>query len=301
MKYSLLMGMILLPFSISALAQGQVIKCVDNQGSITYHNDNSSTKGLKCSGTNLATIDQLRSPPRKLGTSSSTIVKNNSSSASSGEVKVSQEDQKFRDLKRREILVSEMEQENKQLSLVKDMLDKANKKDEVQMKQLNNMLQTHQANINTLEKELKIAPTDFSNIVSSAIPGLGIPKNKNNDTRPEFQIEGASIIKPPTEAPKQGVASKNDNSWLNKKTSTNDISNTIKEDKKKAPVAPIPDLNSMRNELEALKRGREGEIEDKSQHIEIKRRSAGVNISQANLNYQPLPTPLSVPDLGIGK
>lgn len=288
MKHSLLLMFIALPLSFSSYAQSRVIKCEDEKGNTIYHNGTDSKKGLKCNSTNLATVDKLTSAPRKISGNNSS---KSTSNVNSGSGSVSSIDQEFRDLKRRDILMSELEQEKKQSFLVQDMLNKANKNDAIQVNQLNNMLKSHQLNINTLEKELKMPTTDFNNIVSSAIPGLGIPKNKENSTRPDFQIEGATIIKPPTNSP--------DNSLVKSKKD-NDINNVIKKENKATNKSiGIPDLNSMRNDLERLRQNREGSDEDKSQHIQTHRR--GVNVSKANLNYEPLPTALSVPDLGLGK
>lgn len=275
MKYYLIVGALICSTSFFTHAQTQVVKCIDDKGNITYNNQKSKSKGMQCTDTNLGTIDQLKSPPRSLVNKGI-----NSNNSSAGAATISPQDQAFRDLKRREILMSEMNQEKNQLENVKDMLLKVKKTDESQVKQLNGLLQNHQSNINTLEKELKIVPTDFSNIVSSVIPGLGIPKNKNNESGVEFKIEGATVINPPKTV-----------------TSTVETTNVIK------PAIKMPDLDNMRGELNNLKRARENKPEqlDKSQHIEIRRRQPGVNISQASLKYMPLPTPLSVPDLGIGQ
>lgn len=278
MKNTLILSA-LLSISFASFSQTQIIKCVDENGSVTYHNQKINAKGMKCNSTNLATIDQLKSNPiRNTSVRSTSSISNNSSVSNS----ISTQDQEYRDLKRREILMSERSQEQKQLAIVNDMINKADKTDSVQMKQLNNMLQSHQTNINALEKELKIEPTNFNNVVATVIPGLGIPKNKDSQDKPEFQIEGATVIKPPS-----SVTANKENTDVKKKERTS---------------LKIPDLDNLRGQLNMLKSQRENKSqEDKSQHIEIKRRDVGVNVSKASLDYQPLPTPLSVPDLGVGK
>lgn len=277
MKNTLILSA-LLSISFASFSQTQIIKCIDENGSVTYHNQKINAKGMKCNSTNLATIDQLKSNP----ISKTSIRGNSTSNNSSVPNAISTQDQEYRDLKRREILMSERSQEQKQLAIVNDMINKANKNDTVQMKQLNNMLQSHQTNINALEKELKIEPTNFNNVVATVIPGLGIPKNKDSQDKPEFQIEGATVIKPPS-----SVTANKENTEVKKKESTS---------------FKIPDLDNLRGQLNMLKNQRENKPqEDKSQHIEIKRRDVGVNVSKASLDYQPLPTPLSVPDLGVGK
>lgn len=276
-----LCGMITLPQISQA---NQIFKCTDKTGSIFYHNNKSNTKGLNCTRTNLATIDKRKAPER---VTSSNNTKTNSSTGNLSTEKISSYEQEIRNKKRLDLLRNELEQEKKQLLIISDMINKTSKKDEAQLKQLESIQTVHQNNINTLEKELKIDTTDFSKLKSTVIPGLGIIKQNDNNA-PKFQIEGVDIdnVSVPTSLDKS-----QDNKSQEKKE-TNDKSNGL------------PSLELMQKNLKSLSNQRDGKQneQDQSQHIQIKRREIpGMKVSQATLDYEPLPTPLSVPDFNIGK
>lgn len=267
-----------------------IIKCTDSQGVISYHNTKDTTKGLNCNGTNLATIDKRNKPVEKMV---ATFKSSGSNSANSlADEKISSYEQDIRNQKKIDLLRNELNQERKQLALSEDMLNKLSKGDDTQRQQIEAMKKSHQNNINTLEKELKLDTTDFTNLKATAIPGLGIiGKNSNS---PKFQIEGVDIdskVNPPKQLDTKAVANPN--------PSSTPVSS--KDDKSNG----LPSIENMKQKLDNMKMQREGKSapeKDPSQHIEIKRRELpGVNISQATLNYQPLPTPLSVPDFNIGK
>lgn len=279
-----LCGMITLPQISQA---NQIFKCTDKAGIISYHNNKYNTKGLNCTGTNLATIDKRKAPERV------TTSNNTNTSSPTGNLsteKISSYEQEIRNKKRIDLLRNELEQEKKQLLIISDMINKTSKKDEFQLKQLENIKTVHQNNINTLEKELKIDTTDFSKLKSTAIPGLGIVKQNDNNA-PKFQIEGVDIdnVSVPTSLDKSDKSKDNKSQ---ERKETNDKSNGL------------PSLELMQKNLKSLSNQRDGKQteQDQSQHIQIKRREIpGMKVSQATLDYEPLPTPLSVPDFNIGK
>lgn len=259
----------------------QILKCTDREGIVSYHNNKNSIKGLNCTGTNLATIDKRKAPVKPTNFNNSSVGGNLVTE------KVSSYEQEIRNKKRVDLLRNELEQEKKQLLIISDMINKTSKKDEIQLKQLEGIKLVHQNNINTLEKELKIDTTDFSKLKSTAIPGLGIVKQNNSDA-PKFQIEGVDIDN--VNVPTSLENSKNNN--IVNKASSHDKSNGL------------PSLELMQKSLQNLNNQRDGKQveQDSSQHIQIKRREIpGMKVSQATLDYEPLPTPLSVPDFNIGK
>lgn len=266
-----------------------IIKCTDSQGVISYHNTKDTTKGLNCNGTNLATIDKRNKPVEKMV---ATFKNSGSNSTNSlADEKISSYEQDIRNQKKIDLLRNELNQERKQLALSEDMLNKLSKGDDMQRQQIEAMKKSHQNNINTLEKELKLDTTDFTNLKATAIPGLGIIGKNNNG--PKFQIEGVDIdskVNPPKQLDTKASV-----------VNPNSVTPPNKDDKSNG----FPSLENMKQKLDNMKMQREGKSapeKDPSQHIEIKRRELpGVNISQATLNYQPLPTPLSVPDFNIGK
>lgn len=276
-------------FTFSQISHAQqILKCTDSTGVISYHNDKSSTKGLKCNGTNLATIDKRQSPPKPVYNTSSS----SSNSGSLSTEKVTSYEQEIRNQKRLDLLRNELEQERKQLLIVTDMINKTSKSDSTQMKQLEAMKNSHQSNINTLEKELKIDTTDFSKLTSTVIPGLGIIK-KNNTEAAKFEIEGVDINKVdvPTSLSQDSI----------KKGNSTDAQSVNKRNDKSNGLPSLEVMQQQLNNLSHQREGKEPQV-DQSQHIQIKRREIpGMKVSQATQNYEPLPTPLSVPDFNIGR
>lgn len=269
----------------------QVIKCTTSDGTVIYHNGKENTKGMNCSGTNLATVDK-RATKVNLSVIGSGSNSNNGNSSNTGGEKINTFEQSIRNQKRLDLLKNELTQEKNQLEMTKNMKSNLKPTDIAQNTQLDEIIKTHQNNINTLEKELNIQSSNInplnissnnntptSSLTPSVIPGLGIQKTEKAQAK--FEIEGMKVEEPPKNVPPNSE---------NLKVNEN----------KKAPS--LPPIESMRQQLEQMKKNRDGTPEkDSSQHIEINRRDPkGIKISQATINYAPLPTPLSVPNLQIG-
>jgi hypothetical protein len=267
--YKSLTFIFLTTFSFYGHSQS-VMKCSDNQGNISYHNNKSTTKGLKCDDTNLATIDKRdikNIPPSNVN------LNKNSNAPSNNKENISSIEQEKRNKKRTELLGNELIKEQQQLDIVMEMknkMDKSQDVDPTQKKQIDELIKTHQSNINMLQKELKIEISDFKPLKSTVIPGLG--NNSSSSNQPNFNIEGSKTKQLPYNIPTEGIEK-----------------NT-----------KLPSIEDMQNQLQGLRQKNKNNTEkDSSQHIETIRRPLP-NMSYNNNNdYQPLPTPLDIPNLSF--
>ena len=155
------------PFSVNA--SNTIFKCVNpSDGSVTYLNTFEGNSG-KCKQTDLATIDKL-STVSSMGRTTSRTTTGTASS-----VTVTNE-QVIRDAKRELILNKELTSEKDQLTVINNMLKNVNTNDKEQFNKLKEMQQTHQRNINSLQKELGLAKTVSSKPVPTSVSKTVPPK-----------------------------------------------------------------------------------------------------------------------------
>lgn len=148
MKSFFIFGLLLI-CSTTHAAENIIYKCYNETTGQTSYLNVSRNQAGKCQKTNLATIDQLSAAR------AAQLMKNTTSS-NQGSVVVTNTtpEQVARDGKRELILLKELAAEKEQLTTVDGMLKNANSKDTEQISKLNEMKQTHQRNIEALEKEI---------------------------------------------------------------------------------------------------------------------------------------------------
>lgn len=156
-----------IPFSVNA--SNTIFKCVNpSDGSVTYLNTFEGNSG-KCKQTDLATIDKLST----VSSMGRTQIRSTTGTASSITVT---NDQVIRDAKRELILNKELTSEKEQLNIVNNMLKNVNANDKEQLNKLKEMQQTHQRNINSLQKELGVAKANASKPVTNTVTKVNPPK-----------------------------------------------------------------------------------------------------------------------------
>lgn len=199
---------------ITSYAQGEIFKCVDSNGNITYANDNSF--GV-CQKTNLGQIDKGR------------IINKVPSD--------NKEESQNREQKRAAILKGELTQEKNQLQSVSEMLKKTN--DSEQIKKLNELEAMHRRNVNALQKELGktsdvelLLPSNINqpNVSNKDLP-IGLPT--------ENKQEKNGILSDVFNMFKKG-SNKGDNNNENKTISNTDNPIEIQREIKSEEVKRIP-------------------------------------------------------------
>ncbi len=186
--------------STSSFAQNTVFKCVDSEGNISYVNKEESAK---CKSTNLGFVDK-----------SSTLNKssaNNGSSTPSAEPNFTPNtntEQIIRDKKRLLILKNELTQEIEQRKTIESMLSKIppNLSQSEEYQKLNNLLNNHKKNIESLEKEIVNISKSIPNesivnnnvgIPSNIAPPIALPNNLNMKIDPNVQLVSPPETKTP--------------------------------------------------------------------------------------------------------
>lgn len=179
------------PFSVNA--SNTIFKCVNpSDGSVTYLNTFEGNSG-KCKQTDLATIDKL-STVSSMGRTTSRTTTGTASS-----VTVTNE-QVIRDAKRELILNKELTSEKDQLTVINNMLKNVNTNDKEQFNKLKEMQQTHQRNINSLQKELGLAKTASAKpaptLVSKTVPPkeLKVINTLSDNNGDEIKMKETSVV-----------------------------------------------------------------------------------------------------------